>query len=61
MGMLLLGVTVALFVLLACGVPVAFSLAIAGAVGLYLFGGLPMVLGILDTTPLSSTSSYELC
>lgn len=60
MGMLLLGVTVALFVLLACGVPVAFSLVIAGTAGLYLFGGMPMVLGILDTAPLSSTSSYEL-
>lgn len=60
MVLLLTGVVVAMFVLLACGMPVAFALGVAGAVGLYLFGGMPMVLGILDTTPLSSTASYEL-
>ena len=51
--MLLLG-------LLALGVPVAFALAIAGCAGLFLLGGYPLVLGILDATPLSSVTSYEL-
>src|SRR3546814_5076894 len=49
-----------LFALLALGVPVAFSLAIVGTLGLYLLGGMPLVVGILETTPLSSAESYEL-
>ncbi len=60
MTMLLLGTVVGMFALLAGGMPVAFALGVAGAVGLYLFGGFPMVVGILTTTPLSSTASYEL-
>ena len=51
---------IALFALLIFGMPVAFSLGIAGMIGLYLKGGLDMVLGILRTTPISTTSSYEL-
>lgn len=58
--MLALAVTGLLFVLLAAGAPVGFALTIAGAVGLYAFGGLPFVLGVLDTAPVSSASSYEL-
>ena len=49
-----------LFVLLAIGMPVGFALAFAGVAGLYYTGGIEMVLGILDTVPLSSASSYEL-
>lgn len=49
-----------LFALLAIGMPVAFALAFAGIVGLFYTGGVDMVLGILDTVPLSSASSYEL-
>jgi len=60
MAWLLFGITVAMFALLAGGMPVAFALGVAGATGLYLFGGMPMVIGILDTTPLSSVASYEL-
>jgi tripartite ATP-independent transporter DctM subunit len=55
-----LALVLLLFVLLAIGMPVGFALAVAGAAGLYHTGGLDMVLGILDTVPLSSASSYEL-
>ncbi|AVL71957.1 Neu5Ac permease [Oligella urethralis] len=53
-------VIVILFLLLVIGVPVAISMAVSGAIGLYLFGGLPILQGILKTAPLSSTSSYEI-
>ena len=49
-----------LLLLLVFGMPVAFALGVAGMVGLWLKGGLDMVLGILRTTPISTTSSYEL-
>ncbi|NYT37828.1 TRAP transporter large permease [Allopusillimonas soli] len=49
-----------LVVLLAMGTPVGLAMAVAGAAGLYGMGGLSMVLGILDTSPMSSASSYEL-
>jgi len=50
----------ALAVLLALGTPVAFAMAISGAIGLYMIGGLPMVLGILKTTAFSAANSYEI-
>jgi tripartite ATP-independent transporter DctM subunit len=46
--------------LLMLGTPVAFAMAIAGAVGLYMIGGLAMVLGILKTTAFSVANSYEI-
>lgn len=49
-----------LFGMLVLGAPVALALAVSGSVGLYLFGGMPVLLGILSTTPLSKASSYEL-
>ena len=42
------------------GLPVAFALLLSGVAGLLLIGGAPMVLGILETTPAASVSSYEL-
>ena len=48
-----------LFFLLVIGLPVALSLALSGAVGLYLVGGSQLVVGILGTTPLASIQSYE--
>ena len=54
-----IGLLVLLF-LLFFGMPVAFALGVAGMVGLFLVGGADMVIGILRTTPLSTTSSYEL-
>ncbi len=53
-------ILVVLAVLLAIGMPVGFSMAIAGALGLYLEGGTETVLGVLTTTPLSSINNYEL-
>lgn len=49
-----------LVLLLIVGVPVAISMAVSGAFGLYMFGGLPILTGILRTAPMSSTSSYEI-
>ncbi|MER3355648.1 MAG: TRAP transporter large permease subunit, partial [Hoeflea sp. D1-CHI-28] len=48
-----------LLLLLAVGVPVALSLGIAGAVGLYAFGGMPIMMGILGTAPSSAIDTYE--
>lgn len=48
-----------LLILLAVGCPVAFSLAISGALGLYLVGGSTLLTGILVTAPASAIGSYE--
>lgn len=48
-----------LLVCLSVGIPVAFSLAIAGAAGLFMFGGSQLLLGILATAPASAISTYE--
>jgi len=53
-------VTLLMFVLLTIGTPVGFALGVSGAVGLYAIGGPSMVLGILDTAPLSTAAVYEL-
>lgn len=58
--MSIIAVIAVLFVLLAVGLPVAFSLGLAGAFGLWLEGGTDMLLGILATAPGSALSSYEL-
>lgn len=50
----------ALFFLLTIGTPVGFAMAISGALGLYLVGGLPSLFGIVQTSSLSTVSSYEL-
>lgn len=54
------GVVLLLFVLLALGLPVAFSLALSGGLGLMLLGGPGMMLGVLETTPVSTVENYEL-
>lgn len=48
-----------LFLLLALGLPVALSLAVSGAVGLFLVGGMDMLVGMVGSTPLASIQSYE--
>ncbi|MCW0234721.1 MAG: TRAP transporter large permease subunit [Ferrovibrio sp.] len=58
--MIVLLVLATLFVLLALGAPVGFAMGIAGGLGLWITGGPDMLLGILQTTPLTSVSSYEL-
>jgi len=49
-----------LCLLLAIGLPVALSLALAGAFGLWMHSGLDTLLGILVSGPGSAISSYEL-
>ena len=58
--MIVAGVLFILFGLLAIGAPVGFAMALAGSIGLYLVGGMDMVLGVLQTTPLTAVASYEL-
>ncbi|WBU52389.1 TRAP transporter large permease subunit [Paracoccus sp. SCSIO 75233] len=58
--MLVFTITALMLFLLVLGIPVAFSMGIAGAVGLYLAGSTPFLFGILDTTPLATVSVYEL-
>ena len=56
-------VTIALLILaffLVVGLPVALALAVAGAAGLYMLGGMDFLIGILRTSPLSTASSYEI-
>jgi tripartite ATP-independent transporter DctM subunit len=53
-------VVLLMFALLAIGTPVGFAMAFAGVVGLLTTGGLPVLAGILETTPLTSASTYEL-
>ena len=48
-----------MLIILMSGAPIAFALLIAAIVGLYLMGGMAVVQGFLDTTPMSATS-YEL-
>lgn len=54
------GIVLLLFLLLALGMPVAFSLATAGTLGLYLVGGLEALSGVVSTTPLATAGIYEL-
>src|ERR1700686_2141589 len=49
-----------LFGLLAIGTPVGFAMAFSGSIGLLIVGGPNALLGILQTAPLSTVSSYEL-
>ncbi|RAH96801.1 TRAP transporter large permease [Acuticoccus sediminis] len=58
--MLVGAVLIVLVLLLLIGLPVAFALLISGALGLYCYGGLSILMGILSTTPLSTANSYEL-
>jgi len=53
-------ITALLFALVAIGIPVAFALVVAGALGLYLVGGWDTLVGVLSTAPLSTAASYEL-
>lgn len=58
--MIALLVVLILFALLAIGAPVGFAMLISGIGGLYVLGGFPMIVGILETEPLSATNAYEL-
>lgn len=58
--MILLTSVLLLFVLLALGTPVAFTMAIVGALGLYMLLGFDAMMGVLRTAPLSAVNSYEM-
>jgi tripartite ATP-independent transporter DctM subunit len=58
--MTLLMVMIALFGLLAIGVPVGFAMAVSGAMGLYVGFGPDVLMGVLETAPISAIASYEL-
>ncbi len=49
-----------LFALLAIGTPVGFAMAFSGSIGLWAVGGSSALVGILQTAPLATVSSYEL-
>ena len=49
-----------LAIMLVVGMPVALAMGVSGAVGLYMFGGWPILAGILKTTPLSTANDYEI-
>ncbi|MDK3020204.1 TRAP transporter large permease [Pseudodonghicola flavimaris] len=53
-------VLILLALLLFTGLPVALAMGVSGAVGLYMFGGWPVLQGILKTTPLSTANDYEI-
>ncbi|MFT3816707.1 MAG: TRAP transporter large permease [Rubrivivax sp.] len=55
-----LAVIAILFGFLAVGLPVALATLIAGAIGLLWVGGPATLLGILQTEPLTTASSYEI-
>jgi len=58
----MLGISLVLLMLLFLftGMPVAFALAVAGAIGLYLFDGMDTMLGLLGTVPFRSAAHYTL-
>lgn len=53
-------VMVLLVALIAFGMPIAFSLAVSGAVGMYLTAGFDPMLGVLKTTPYRTAASFLL-
>jgi C4-dicarboxylate transporter, DctM subunit len=58
--MLGVSIVILMVVFLFLGMPVAFALGSAGAIGLYLFGGTDAVFGVLGTVPYRSAAHYTL-
>jgi len=58
--MILLMVMIALFALLAIGMPVGFAMGVSGALGLLVGFGPNVLFGVLETTPISVLNTYEL-
>lgn len=50
---------VLLFILLAMGAPIGFTMAIVGTLGIYFYGGIDAVLAILSSMPRESATVYE--
>jgi tripartite ATP-independent transporter DctM subunit len=55
-----ISITLLLVVLLAIGMPIAFAIAVAGTLGVFLIGGVDMMLSFLTTVPFSGAANYEL-
>lgn len=53
-------VLASLVIFLLFGLPVALAMGVSGAIGLYMYGGMPILMGILKTAPLSTANSYEI-
>lgn len=56
-------VTIVLLLLaffLVIGLPVALAMGVSGLVGLWMIGGMPILEGVLRTSPLSSVGNYEI-
>ncbi|MBW0105541.1 TRAP transporter large permease [Pseudonocardia sp. KRD291] len=49
-----------LLVLLLIRVPVGFAIGLAGIAGLFVYGGLPAVLGVMETAPQTYATAYSL-
>lgn len=60
MTLIAIGVILLLFVLLLAGMPVAFTMLVTGAVGLYLTGGIYPLVGVIKTAPYEHVISYTL-
>lgn len=58
--MLGLSLVLLMLVFLFMGMPVAFALGVAGAIGLYAYDGLDSMLGLLGTVPFRSAAHYTL-
>jgi TRAP-type mannitol/chloroaromatic compound transport system permease large subunit len=58
--MMVLLVIAALFALLAIGMPVGFAMAVSGGIGLLIGFGPNVLIGVLETAPISAINSYEL-
>lgn len=51
---------IGMIALIAIGMPVAFSMGVAGAIGLFFIGGFDSMMGILGTSPYRTAASYTL-
>lgn len=51
---------VGMIILIAIGMPVAFAMGVAGAVGIFFMGGFDSLMGILGTSPYRTAASYTL-
>lgn len=57
--MITLSIVFLLFLLLAVGAPIGFSLIISGSLGIYVIGGERALFGILSSMPRDSASAFE--
>lgn len=57
--MIATAIVILMFALLALGMPVGFALISSGALGVYLIGGGPALMGILTSMPRESAATYE--